>query len=61
MLLDKAEIQNTIAGATSRILGENCTVRVSSAERERQKASVFDGFDTIMKDGRAAGVSIETN
>ena len=61
MLLDKAEIRNTIAGAASRILGENCTVRVSSAERERKKASAFDGFDTIMKDGRAAGVSIETN
>ncbi len=60
MLLDKAEIRATISGAASRILGGNCMVRVSSANREQKEASLFDGFDAIMNDGRAAGVKIET-
>ncbi len=60
MLLDKAEIRNTIAGAASRVFGETCTVRVSAADRELKKNAAFDGFDTIMNDGRAAGVTIET-
>ena len=60
MLLDKADIRTTIAGAASRVLGETCTVRVSSADREQKKAAAFDGFDAIMNDGRAAGVKIET-
>ena len=60
MLLDKAEVRTTIAGAASRVLGGHCMVLVSSAERGQKKASAFDGFDAIMKDGRAAGVKIET-
>ncbi len=59
MLLDKAEIRNMVAGAASRVLGESCTVRVSPAEREQKGNHNFDGFDTIVKDGRAAGVTID--
>ena len=61
MLLDKADIRTTIAGAASRVLGETCTVRVSSADREQKKAAAFDGFDAIMNDGRAAGVKLRRN
>ncbi len=60
MLLDKPDLRNTIAEAASRILGESCTVRVSSSEQLKKQNAAFDGFDTIMKDGRAAGVTIET-
>jgi len=58
-LLDKADVRTAVAGAASKILNETVTVRVASAEKEKRRASAFDGFDQIMQEGQDAGLPIE--